>query len=86
MDHEYQELQMLLRDQPEAGAVIRGAGGVRRLWWRAPGRSKRGGYRVIYYPKIEQGVSWMLTRYPKNVKDDISAPALRAIRDEVENG
>jgi hypothetical protein len=85
-DDEYQELQMLLMEQPEAGAVIRGSGGVRKLRWRAPGRGKRGGYRVIYYPKIEQGVIWMLTLYPKNVKDDIPVHVLRAIRNEVENG
>ena len=47
-DDEYQELQMHLIQQPEAGAVIRGSGGVRKLRWRAPGRGKRGGYRVIY--------------------------------------
>ena len=29
---------------------------------------------------------WMLTMYPKNVKDNIPAKVLREIRDEVENG
>ena len=59
---------------------------MRKLRWRARGRGKRGGYRVIYFPKIEQGVIWMLTLYPKNVKDTIPAHLLRAIRNEVENG
>jgi mRNA-degrading endonuclease RelE of RelBE toxin-antitoxin system len=59
---------------------------VRKLRWRAPGRGKRGGYRVIYYAKVEEGVIWMLTLYPKNVKEDIPAHVLRAIRKEVENG
>jgi hypothetical protein len=85
-DEEYFKLQMLLIEQPEAGAVVRGSGGVRKLRWRAPGRGKRGGYRVIYYPKTEQGVIWMLTLYPKNVRDNIPAHVLRAIRNEVENG
>jgi mRNA-degrading endonuclease RelE of RelBE toxin-antitoxin system len=85
-DDEYQELQKLLMEQPEAGSVVRGSGGVRKLRWGAPGRGKRGGYRVIYYPKTEQGVIWMLKLYPKNVKDDIPAHVLREIRNEVENG
>jgi hypothetical protein len=85
-DDEYRELQALLMQQPAAGAVIPGSGGVRKLRWRAPGRGKRGGHRVIYYPKTEQGVIWMLTLYPKNVKDTIPAHVVREICKEVENG
>lgn len=42
-------------------------------------------YRVIYYARIEQGLIFMLTIYPKNVKDDIQAEVFNAIRKEVEN-
>jgi mRNA-degrading endonuclease RelE of RelBE toxin-antitoxin system len=85
-DEEYQELQKLLIEQPEAGDVVPGTGGVRKLRWRAPGRGKRGGYRVIYFARIERGVIWMLTIYPKNVKDTIPAEVLRRIRQEVDDG
>ena len=85
-DDEYRELQATLIAQPEAGPVIRGSGGVRKLRWRAPGRGKRGGYRVIYYPKTAQRIIWMLTMYPKNVADTIPAQVLRQIRKEVEDG
>ena len=85
-DEEYGRLQLLLMEQPEAGQVIPGSGGVRKLRWGAPGRGKRGGYRVIYYAKIDQGVIWMLTMYPKNVRANIPANVLRKIRNEVENG
>jgi mRNA-degrading endonuclease RelE of RelBE toxin-antitoxin system len=85
-DDEYQELQTTLIERPRAGQVIPGTGGVRKLRWRATGRGKRGGYRVIYYARIEHGAIWMLTMYPKNVKDNIPAQVLRQIRDEVEDG
>jgi hypothetical protein len=85
-DDEYRELQALLIQRPDAGEVIPGSGGVRKLRWRAPGRGKRGGYRVIYLAKAEQSVIWMLTLYPKNVTDNIPAHVLRKIRKEVENG
>jgi mRNA-degrading endonuclease RelE of RelBE toxin-antitoxin system len=56
-----------------------------KLRWQALGRGKRGGYRVIYFARIEQGVIWMLTMYPKNVKENIPAHILREIRKEIEN-
>ena len=85
-DDEYSELQWFLAAAPESGPVIPGTGGVRKLRWRAPGRGKRSGYRVIYYLKRVDGVIWMLTMYPKNVIEDIPAHVLRQIREEIENG
>jgi hypothetical protein len=85
-DDEYRELQKALIDDPNAGDVVPGSGGVRKLRWRAAGRGKRGGYRVIYFAKVAQGVIWMLTIYPKNVAENIPAHVLRNIRKEVEDG
>lgn len=85
-DDEYRELQKMLFEHPEAGDVIPGSGGVRKLRWKAPGHGKRGGYRVIYYVKHVRNVIWMLTMYPKNVAENIPADVLRDIRNEVEDG
>ncbi len=84
-DQEYDELQKALIANPEAGDVIPGSGGVRKFRWRAPGRGKRGGYRVIYFVKSAARVFWMLTIYPKNVKYNIPAQILQQIRQEVED-
>ena len=70
---------------PESGPVIPGSGGVRKLRWGAPGRGKRGGYRVIYYLRRVHGLIWMLTMYPKNVAESIPAHVLRQIAKEVED-
>jgi hypothetical protein len=42
-DDEYLGLQRFLLKYPDAGANIRGTGGVRKLRWGASGRGKRGG-------------------------------------------
>jgi hypothetical protein len=73
-------------ENPDGGDIIPGSDGIRKVRWRAPGRGKRGGYRVIYYARIAQGVIWMLTMYPKNVAENIPAHVLRQIRKEVEDG
>lgn len=85
-DEEYSALQGFLVRDPDAGSVIPGSSGVRKIRWAAQGRGKRGGYRVIYYVRRTHGVIWMLTMYPKNVAENIPTHVLRQIRKEVENG
>jgi hypothetical protein len=41
-DDEYLELQLSLVANPEAGDLVRGSGGLRKLRWRVAGRGKRG--------------------------------------------
>lgn len=84
-DEQYAELQRSLASNPDAGAVIAGTGGVRKLRWAAPGRGKRGGYRVIYYVIRDRSTIWLLTIYPKNVTDTIPADTLRRIRKEIDD-
>lgn len=83
-DDEYSALQRALIADPEAGAVIPGSGGVRKLRWGIGGRGKRGGIRVIYFLRTRQGQIWMLTLYPKNVVENIPAHVLKQIRDEID--
>lgn len=83
-DEEYSNLQNALIKDPEAGDLIRGSGGVRKLRWGVAGRGKRGGIRVIYYARPRQGQIWMLTLYAKNVMESISANVLRQIKEEID--
>lgn len=84
-DQEYAQVKRSLIENPDVGSVVPGSGGVRKLRWRASGRGKRGGYRVIYFHKLTAQTFWMLTMYPKNVRDDIPTQVLRQIRMEIEN-
>ena len=84
-DEEYLKLQGELIQDPEAGKVIRGSGGVRKLRWAAPGRGKRGGYRVIYYVRHSKKIIWMLTIFPKSEADSIPGHILKRIREEIED-
>ena len=83
-DDEYATLQQSLIVNPEAGDVIPGFGGVRKLRWGVDKRGKRGGLRVIYFLRLRQGEIWMLTRYAKNVADNIPAKVLKKIKEEID--
>ncbi len=77
-------LQQSLIENPEAGDVVPGSGGVRKVRWGMPGRGKRGGLRVIYYLRTKQGQIWLLTLYPKNLSDNIPGHLLRKIKEEID--
>ena len=71
--------------QPEAGPIIRGSGGLRKLRWRAAGRGKRGGVRVIYC--IHGGHAfWMLTLYGKGEVEAIPGAVLKKIKEAMTHG
>jgi hypothetical protein len=83
-DDEYSKLQQALLSDPEAGAIIPGSGGIRKLRWGVAGRGKRGGIRVIYFLRTRHGQIWMLTLYAKNVAENISASVLKQIKDTID--
>lgn len=68
----YRLLQLKLVADPEAGALVPGTGGLRKIRWQGSGRGKRGGIRAIYYWATKHDVVLMLLAYPKNEKDDLS--------------
>jgi hypothetical protein len=60
-DDGFAELQSYLAANPEAGDLVPGAGGIRKLRWkdRRRGKGRRGGLRVIYYCFLSQEVIWL---------------------------
>lgn len=75
-----------LASNPEAGDVVSGSGGCRKVRWSMMGSGKRGGSRVIHFNRLADGEIWLLVIYRKSVKGNIPAHTLKAIREVVENG
>ena len=71
-DEDYKALQDALMLRPDAGNVIQGTEGLRKLRWGASGRGKRGGIRVIYYFKNDRDQIYFLFAYPKNNQADLT--------------
>ncbi len=78
-DDEYRGLQIHLSQRPDAGDLIRGSGGVRKVRWAVAGKGKSGGLRIIYYWLKPEGQIFLLTLYGKGEKETLSAADLKRI-------
>lgn len=83
-DEQYAALQTKLARQPDAGPLIPGSGGMRKIRWAAGGRGKRGGVRLIYYWWVARDRISMLLVYPKNEQDNLSADQVKQLRRALE--
>lgn len=69
----------------EAGDVIPGSGGCRKVRWSRQGMGKSSGVRVIYFNEFE-GHIWLLIVYAKAKFDNLPPQFLAQLRHEVEHG
>jgi len=78
-DESYRMLQTALMYRPDAGNIIRGGGGLRKVRWNLPGSGKRGALRVIYYWDPPDTI-YMLLPYKKTDQDDLTPEQLKFLR------
>lgn len=86
-DASYRLLQVLLVKNPEAGAVVQGTGGLRKLRLEDAhrGKGKRGGLRVLYYWWSEKLEFWLFTLYSKDEMKNLTARDLAAFKTMLAN-
>ena len=82
-DESYLDLQIQLASRPEAGKLIPGGKGLRKVRWAAKGHGKRGGARVIYFWRTTQGQIILARLYAKNEREDLSLAELRTVIREI---
>jgi hypothetical protein len=82
-DDDYRKLQNVLLINPDAGDLIKGGGGIRKLRFALPGRGKSGGVRAIYYWLKDDGQMYMLLIYPKSKKDNLTDQETAILRELV---
>ncbi len=81
---ERQEFITFIAANPEAGAVIRGSGGCRKVRWSRHGIGKRGGARIVYFVAMDE-VVWLLIVYTKAKFDTLPTSFLAQLRQGVED-
>ena len=73
-----------IAENPAAGAVVPGSGGIRKVRWGRAGFGKSSGVRVIYFAQIAQGEVILLTLYAKSKIDNLTGQKLKEIRRALE--
>ena len=81
-DAGYLELQVELMRNPEAGGVIRGTGGLRKVRFADSrrGKGKRGGLRVIHYWWNAGPQFWLFAIYDKDEMADLTPAQSKALK------
>jgi hypothetical protein len=78
-DDDLIELEKTILRNPQAGTVIPGLNGVRKLRFAAKGHGKRGGARVIYLDIVVYEQTHLIIAYPKGTKDDMTTDEKKAL-------
>jgi hypothetical protein len=85
-DNDLFELQREIMTHPKGHPVVKGTGGLRKIRFSpaGSGHGKSGSHRACYVYYEEFGLVLLVTAYPKNKRDDLSAVARKAIRKMIE--
>ena len=77
---EVSDLIYYLGNYPEAGELIRGSGGVRKVRWARESRGKSGGVRAITFFTGPELPLFLITVYGKGAKDNLSRAEVNEMR------
>ena len=80
-EDDYTALQQFLLEQPEAGDVVKGSGGVRKVRWARTGSGKSGGVRVCCYTRNAAGQILLLVIYAKSTRASIPGAVLKQLKE-----
>src|SRR4030065_1849705 len=78
-DEDLRSLQNFLLATPDAGDVIPGGSGLRKLRWSAKGRGKRGGARVIYYRHVTKERIYLIFAYLKSAQAGLTGEQIQVM-------
>ena len=79
-DEERQEIVAFLAQNPDAGDILQGTGGVRKVRFSREGGGKSGGYRVIYFFHSQDIPLFALNVFAKNEKATVNPAGRNALK------
>lgn len=83
-DDDLKDLEIMLCENPEAGKMIQGTGGLRKLRWAVPGKGKSGGIRTLYVDFATFEQIHMIACFKKTEKQSLSKAEKNNIKTLIE--
>ena len=74
------EIENILLDNPFAGDIIQGTGGIRKFRYALPGRGKSGGARIISLDIAHFERTYLITAYEKGEKETLTKAERNALK------
>jgi len=78
-DEERETIVTLIAENPEAGEIMPGCGGARKLRFAKAGKGKSGGYRVVTYYAGADSPAFLLTVFSKGEKANLTKAERNAL-------
>lgn len=82
-EEDLKRLQEYLVEHPDAGEIIIGTGGLRKLRWKLPNKGKSSSVRTIYIDFSTYEKIYLIGVYTKSIKESLSDSEKKQLRDLV---
>lgn len=79
-DTDFEAVEMAIAENPRAGDVIKGSGGLRKLRFSFGQAGKSGGGRSVFYVLIAEDTTYLLTAYAKVDQSDLDPGELKLLK------
>jgi hypothetical protein len=79
-EKDFEALESVLARNPDAGDLIQGSGGCRKVRLAGRGKGKSGGYRVITFYSGGAMPVYLLYAYSKGDRDDLTDSQIGALK------
>lgn len=72
-DDDLRRLELQIMSDPQIGAVMRGTGKLRKMRFALENTGKSGGTRVCYVDFLSLETIYLITIYPKSMKENLTS-------------
>ena len=79
LESSVETLKAEVQENPDAGDVIPGGDGLRKIRMAGQGRGKSGGFRVVYALILSRTAAILFDGYSKSAKEDLSDEQLKSL-------
>ena len=72
-DDDLRRLELQIMSDPQIGVVMQGTGKLRKMWFALENGGKSGGMRVCYVDFLLLETVYLITVYPKSMKENLTS-------------